>query len=98
MKKYKKWVTSHLETSAKEINREKKLKIFELASTKCEDLYDFLHEKEYNFPYATLKNRNIPTPKTHHLSTSQKPNEVERSPSRLIVSANNFTPAFPRLG
>ena len=95
--KYEKWVNGHLETSAKEINREKILQIFELATAKCEDLYDFLDEKEYNFLKSTLKTRNIPTPKLI-IKDHKKLNEEGDFPSRLIVPANNFTSAFPRLG
>jgi len=97
IEKYKKWVLGHLQTSAKRIERERISEIFELANTTCDKFQDILDDKETIFLKSTLKTKNIPTPKLI-IKDHKDPDEEGDYPNRLIVPANNFTSAFPRLG
>ena len=97
VEKYKTWVKGHLDKAAKEISRERISEIFEHANETCEEYSDILNDNENNFLKSTLKTKNIPTPKLI-IKDHKKPDEEGDFPSRLIVPANNFTSAFPRLG
>ena len=58
---------------------------------------DILSDKEFTFLERNLLTKNIPTPQLI-IKDHKKVNEFGEYPSRLIVPANNFTSAFPRLG
>ena len=87
----------HLETSAKEIDIKRIIEIFNLATEMQEKYKDMLSEKEFVFLQKNLLTKNIPTPKLI-INDHKKSNEQGEYPSRLIVTANNFTSGFPRLG
>ena len=95
--KYKVWVEEHLETSAKEIDIERIIEIFELAEELKEKNRDILSDREFTFLEKNLLTKNIPTPKSI-IKDHKKANKDGEFPSRLIVPANNFTSCFPRLG
>ena len=97
IEKYKDWVEEHLETSAKEIDIKRIIEIFDLAIEMQEKYKDLLSDQEYLFLQKNLLTKNIPTPKLI-IKDHKKQNEQGEYPSRLIVPANNFTSAFPRLG
>ena len=58
---------------------------------------DTLSEKEVIFLSKTLESKSISTPKLI-IKDHKKANKHGNYPFRLIVLANNFTSAFPRLG
>ena len=95
--KYKEWVAAHLETSAKEISITRIIEIFDLAVEMQMKYRDILSDKEFTFLERNLLTKNIPTPKLI-IKDHKKANQSGEYPSRLIVPANNFTSAFPRLG
>ena len=97
IEKYKTWVNEHLKKAAKEIDRERITEIFKHGNETCDKHQNILSDNEIKFLKSTLKTKNIPTPKLI-IKDHKKPNEEGDFPSRLIVPANNFTSAFPRLG
>ena len=97
IKKYKLWVKGHLEKSAKEISRERISESFDHTNETCDKYLDVLNDNKIQFLKSTLKMKNIPTPKLI-IKDNKKPDNEGDFPSRLIVPANNFTSAFPRLG
>ena len=90
-------MNKHLQKSAKEIKRERLIELFKLAQKTKLDLEEILSEKELTFLSKTLDSKSIPTPKL--IIKDHKDADANGDyPSRLIVPANNFTSAFPRLG
>ena len=76
-------------------NRLKEVK--EEAKTKLETFADLLSEKEYNYIKSTINNCNVPTIKLLVKDHKSK-DEAGEYPTRLVVSAKNFTAAFPHTG
>ena len=68
IKRYIKWVKDHLRESAKEIERERLVEIFNLAQETKLELEGTLSEKELTFLSKTLEFRSIPTPPSCNIS------------------------------
>ena len=58
---------------------------------------ELFNQNEYNFIKETIESRAIPTPKSL-VKDQKKPDREGNFPTRLLVSATNFTAAFPKLG
>jgi hypothetical protein len=60
-------------------------------------LLPIISEKEAWFPQQSIRSKAIPTPKLL-MKGHKDPDELMNYPTRLVVPANNFTSAFPKLG
>ncbi len=101
IKDYIKWVLKHLKKSAKEIDRERLIEVQKQAGILLEERRHVISAKEAEFIEQSIKSKAIPSPKLLIKDHKDKPEDLDKDgnfPTRLVVPANNFTSAFPKLG
>jgi hypothetical protein len=96
-KDYITWVQQHLNQYGKVIDRSKLIEVTEKAMELLEEKREMLSEKETNFLLQSINSKAIPAPKLL-IKDHKKADENGNFPTRLVVPANNFTSAFPKLG
>ena len=94
---YSQQVLEHLKKSGKEIPRSRLIEVEEQANNLLEQIQNNLTENEAAFIRQTLKSKAIPSPKLL-IKDHKKVGKNGKFPTRLVVPANNFTSAFPRMG
>ena len=94
---YIKQVKAHLAKSGKEIKPNKLTEVKGKAEKLLDELLPIISEKEAWFLQQSIKSKAIPTPKLL-IKDHKDPDELNNYPTRLVVPANNFTSAFPKLG
>ena len=71
--------------------------IFESVNEVLLDMEELFDKNEYKFIKETIESKAIPTPKL--LVRDHKPRDKEgKFPTRIVVSATNFTAAFSKIG
>jgi hypothetical protein len=94
---YIRWVKGHLDASAKVVSRHHLMDILESGKELLDDLEGLMGKKEYKFVKQSLLSRKIPTPSLL-IKDHKKASSTGEFPTRLVVPAQNFTSAFPKLG
>jgi GIY-YIG catalytic domain len=94
---YVSWVKQHLDKYGKEIPRSKLIEVTDKAMELLEEKRDFLSMKETLFLKQSIDSKAIPSPKLL-IKDHKKVDNKGNFPTRLVVPANNFTSAFPKLG
>ena len=94
---YIRQVKTHLAKSGKEIKSNKLTEVKDKAEKLLDELLPIISEKEAWFLQQSIKSKAIPTPKLL-IKDHKDPDELNNYPTRLVVPANNFTSAFPKLG
>jgi hypothetical protein len=96
---YTRFMNEHLATSSVEVPRKRILEIHLQAQQEFECLLNdgLLNENELRFIEENLKGKAIPTPSLL-IKDHKKPLEDGNFPTRLVIPADNFTSAFPKLG
>jgi GIY-YIG catalytic domain len=95
--KYERWVEQHLLKYGKVIPRATLTEVMERALELLEEKRDILSDKEAEFLHQSINSKAIPSPKLL-IKDHKKADKNGDFQTRLVVPANNFTSAFPKLG
>ena len=94
---YEKQMLQHLQANGREIDRDYVRTVFDAANDMYRDKKHLLSKHERAALEQCIQSKAIPTPKL--LIKDHKPIGPDGNfPTRLVIPAQNFTSAFPRLG
>jgi hypothetical protein len=94
---YIRWVKGHLDALAKVVSQHHLMDVLESGKELLDDLEGLMGKKEYKFVKQSLLSKKIPTPSLL-IKDQKKALSTGEFPTHLVVPAQNFTSAFPKLG